>query len=95
VLLVHGTNPQLELDLRRATGGLAYVVEVECGYAVLPIPPPSQDGGARLTHTRADLAIRSAKRLVREAENRSGTEFAEPLRRAWRRLPTYRARRGR
>ncbi|MEA2411292.1 MAG: hypothetical protein QOC77_1853 [Thermoleophilaceae bacterium] len=76
--LVDGSDPQLELDLRRELGEAPYEVTVECAYAVLPSAPaavPARPGPPR---------SQAIKRFARQVENRGVP--VEPLRRGYRRL---------
>jgi FMN phosphatase YigB (HAD superfamily) len=76
--LVDGTDPQFELDLRRALGEAPYEVIVECAYAILASAPPSVPVKAGPPRSQA------VKRLARQVENRGLP--VEPLRRGYRRL---------
>jgi FMN phosphatase YigB (HAD superfamily) len=76
--LVDGTDPQFELDLRRALGDAPYEVTVECAYAILPSAPAS------VPVKNAPPKSRAVKRFARQVENRGVP--VEPLRRGYRRL---------
>jgi hypothetical protein len=85
--VVDGTDPQFELDLRRALGGESpYEVTVECAYAILPSAPPADDPRAAELARRTEASSRAVKRLVRQVENRTGVPLGEPLRKGYRRL---------
>jgi hypothetical protein len=76
--VIDGTDPQFELDLRRALGESPYEVTVECAYAILPSAPPG-------TPVRREAPkSQSVKRFARQMENR-GLKV-EPLRKGYRRL---------
>jgi hypothetical protein len=83
-----GHDPQMELDLRAELGGAtAYEVLVEIGYAVMLIDPRGEDAGqARELQRRAKARSRTAKRFVRQLENRTGVPIGGPLRKAYRKL---------
>jgi hypothetical protein len=85
--VVDGTDPQFELDLRRALGGESpYEVTVECAYAILPSAPLAEDQRAAELARRTEASSRAVKRLVRQVENRTGMPLGEPLRKGYRRL---------
>jgi hypothetical protein len=78
LFLIDGSDPQFEIDLRRALGEAPYEVIVECAYAVLPSAPPS------VPVAFAPPRSRAVKRFARQAENRGVP--VEPLRKAYRRV---------
>src|SRR3954471_13002864 len=78
LFLIDGTDPQFELDLKRALGEAPYEVVVECAYAILASAPPSVPARSGPPKTQA------VKRLARQAETRGVP--VEPLRKAYRRL---------
>src|SRR3954469_8005458 len=84
--VVDGSDPQFELDLRRALGESPYEVTVEVAYAVLPSAPAAENPRAAELERRKEASSRAVKRFVRQVENRSGRQIGEPLRKAYRRL---------
>jgi FMN phosphatase YigB (HAD superfamily) len=76
--VIDGTDPQFELDLRRALGESPYEVTVECAYAILPSAP------AGTPVRREAPKSQAVKRFARQMENR-GLKV-EPLRKGYRRL---------
>jgi FMN phosphatase YigB (HAD superfamily) len=87
LFLVDGTDPQFELDLRKALGGeVPYEVTVECAYAILPSAPPARDPRASGLARYGGPRTRAVKRFVRQVENRTGLPLGQPLRKGYRRL---------
>jgi hypothetical protein len=86
--LATGEDPNLELDLRAELGGAtAYEVLFEMGYAVTLVDPRGEDAARRREIERqARRRSMSAKRIVRQFENRTGLPVGVPLRRAYRRF---------
>jgi hypothetical protein len=83
-----GHDPQMQLDLRTELGdATAYEVLVEIAYAVMLVDPRGEDAAqARELQRRARARSRSAKRLVRQVENRTGVPIGGPMRKLYRKL---------
>jgi hypothetical protein len=59
LLLVVGENPRMVLDLKRLVEGRVYAVDVECGYAALPLSREMADASRGLWDRVRELARRS------------------------------------
>jgi hypothetical protein len=59
LLLVRGEDPRMVLDLGRFVDGRVYAVDVECGYAALPLSRELADPRGGFWHRLRDLAKRS------------------------------------
>jgi hypothetical protein len=83
-----GHDPQMQIDLREELGGAtAYQVTVEVAYAVMLIDPRGEDAAqTRELQRRARQRSRTAKRLVRQVENRTGVPIGGPMRKLYRKL---------
>jgi FMN phosphatase YigB (HAD superfamily) len=86
LFLIDGSDPQLELDLRKVLGEFPYEVMVECAYAILPSAPPPRDPRAGDLARYGGPRSRAVKRFVRQVENRTGVQVGQPLRKGYRRL---------
>src|SRR4051812_36951355 len=83
-----GHDPQLQIDVHAELGGAtAYEVVAELAYAVTLIDPRGEDAAqTRELQRRARARSRSAKRMVRQLENRVGVPIGGPMRRLYRKL---------
>jgi hypothetical protein len=81
-----GPGSRLTLDVSALTGEPATAVDVQLGYAAMPVAPPH--GAERLATARwhARSGLRASKRIVLRLEDRTGLPVGDPLRRAQRRL---------
>jgi len=83
LLLVDGSDPNLELDLRPVVAGDVYEVHVQCAYAALPTSPPAP-GAVAAGRAAVKRSMRGPARVVRSLESRTGLPLEAKLRRAYR-----------
>jgi hypothetical protein len=80
VFVVHGTDPELRLDLRGLTPRTVFRVDVRCGFAILPISQLLPTPGRLRSVEEAGVRLEALERILADMRVSLSWRITKPLR---------------